>query len=85
MEYSYSCESCFLFQASDQGIPGDKNQETKQNEEDSGEPAAKRPHGKISLLFQNLFHKCQTFNYLSVLTFESFCENLKCDYCKESY
>lgn len=41
---SKSCESCFPFQASDQGTPGDKNQKTKQNEEDSGEPAAKRPH-----------------------------------------
>ena len=56
MEHSNSCESLFLFKASDQGIPGEKNQKTKQNEEDSGEPAAKRPHGKISQLSQNLFH-----------------------------
>ena len=47
---NHSWRQSFLFlQASDQGDSGDKSQKPNQREEDSGEPAAKKPHGKISI------------------------------------
>ena len=50
------CNSlAFLFslyqQASDQGPSGDKNQKSKQGDEDSGEPAAKKPNSEIEIYY----------------------------------
>ena len=36
---------CFYCQANDQPTPGDKTQKMTDNTQDSGEPAAKKPHG----------------------------------------
>ena len=49
-------------QASDQGPSGDKNQKSKRIEEDSGEPAAKKPNSKIQILPSRYHHPLHSAN-----------------------